>query len=236
MLVQQRDGLAHAEVGLHGDERRELAGVALAAQDVADGQVGVALEEPVLAHPRVGVDLGQVRRGRRRGGSTTTIASGSSISAATCERGVQRQPARAAGEDPLGVGEPARGEERVAVGDRHPAIDRRGVEGLGPEVLAHPLDEVWADVLLRPRSRSSPRGRRRRRPGPACARAGSGLSPVTVPPVPTPTTRWVIRPAGLLPELRPGRLVVGLRVGLVEVLVGLKRARGSPRSSRSATR
>ena len=55
--------------------------------------------------------------------------------------------------------------------------------------------------------------------------AGSGAMPVIVPPVPTPATRCVSLPAGLAPQLRPGRLVVRLRVGRVAVLVGLERAR-----------
>ena len=45
-----------------------------------------------------------------------------------------------------------------------------------------------------------------------------------VPPVPTPQTKCVIAPAGLAPQLRPGRQVVRLRVGRVRVLVGLEGA------------
>ena len=45
--------------------------------------------------------------------------------------------------------------------------------------------------------------------------------PVMVPPVPTPQTKWVMRPRGLLPDLRAGGLVLGPRVVGVVVLVGL---------------
>ena len=50
-------------------------------------------------------------------------------------------------------------------------------------------------------------------------------TPLIVPPVPTPTTRCVTRPVGLLPDLRTGLLVVRRRVREVVVLVGLPRVR-----------
>ena len=52
--------------------------------------------------------------------------------------------ARAAGEDALDLGQPARGQERVLVGDRDLAVDDGRVERRGPEVLADALDEVRA--------------------------------------------------------------------------------------------
>ena len=61
VLVQQRDGVAHPVMRLHRDERGDLARVALAVQHVANQQLGVAVQEPVLPHPGVGVDLGQIR-------------------------------------------------------------------------------------------------------------------------------------------------------------------------------
>src|SRR5215213_2742316 len=38
-------------------------------------------------------------------------------------------------------------QERVPVGDGHIAVDHRAVEGLGPEVLPHPLEQVGVDVV-----------------------------------------------------------------------------------------
>ena len=69
VLVEQRDRVADLVVRLDGDERRDEAVLGLRAQDVADGLVGRALEEAVLAHPRVVVDLREVASGRRRGRS-----------------------------------------------------------------------------------------------------------------------------------------------------------------------
>ncbi len=50
--------------------------------------------------------------------------------------------------------------------------------------------------------------------------------PLIVPPVPMPATNAVIRPLGLLPQLRAGALVVRERVVRVGVLVRAPRARG----------
>ena len=83
-----------------------------------------ALEEAVLAHPRVGVDLRQV--GAAAVGEdhdhdhrVRILDLGGDL-----QRGVQRQAAGAAGEDALQLREPARRQERVAVGDGHPAVDQ----------------------------------------------------------------------------------------------------------------
>src|SRR3712207_7744328 len=56
--------------------------------------------------------------------------------------GVHGQAARAAGQDALRLGQPARPQERVLVAHRDVAVDHRRVEGLGPEVLPDALDEV----------------------------------------------------------------------------------------------
>jgi len=44
-------------VGLDRQQRRDLSSLALALQDLTDGQRGLALQEPVLAQPAVRVDL-----------------------------------------------------------------------------------------------------------------------------------------------------------------------------------
>ena len=52
-----RDRLADLVVRAHGDHLRHAALLLLRAQDVADGALRRTLEEPVLAHPGVVVDL-----------------------------------------------------------------------------------------------------------------------------------------------------------------------------------
>jgi hypothetical protein len=78
VLVQQRDRVAHLAMRGDADQRRDRLVVVLAAQDVADGQVGRPLEEPVLGHPGVVEDLRQVGAATV-GRITTTRASGSSM-------------------------------------------------------------------------------------------------------------------------------------------------------------
>src|SRR5262249_33651226 len=64
------------------------------------------------------------------------------------ERRPDGRPTRAADEEPFVTGEPARGQERVAVGDADPLVDDRRVHRLRPRVLADSLDEVRVHVLL----------------------------------------------------------------------------------------
>ncbi len=62
--------------------------------------------------------------------------------AADHERGVHRGAARPADEDALLARHAPRCRERLRVGDHHRAVDRRRVEGGGPEVLAHAFHEI----------------------------------------------------------------------------------------------
>ena len=137
---------------------------------------------------------------------------------------MEREAARAAGEDALELGQPARGQERVAVGHRDPAVDHRGVERLGPEVLADALDQVRADVLG-PAGVDRPLGvgADHDEVGVALAQVAGGAGDRAAGADAGDEVGDL--PGGLLPDLGSGRLVVGLRVGLVEVLVGLERAR-----------
>ena len=222
MLVQQRDGVAHAVVRLHRDERRDLAGGALAGEDVADDEVGLALEEAVLAHPAVGVDLRQVRAAAV-GEDHDDHRFGIVDLAGDLERGVQRQAPGAPGEDPLELREPARGQERVLVGDGHPPVDHVRIERLRPEVLPHPLHEVRADVLGAA-GVDRPLG-----VGPDHDEVGVALAEVTGGAghrsAGADADDQMRDPsAGLIPHLGPGRLVVSLWIRLVEVLVGLEGA------------
>src|SRR4051794_18581980 len=76
---------------------------------------------------------------------TAIIASGSSSSRATrsaANSAVPEEP----GENSLDLGEPASGHERVPVAHGDVAVDHRGVEGLGPKVLADALDQVGAGL------------------------------------------------------------------------------------------
>ncbi len=146
MLVQQRDRVAHLLTGLDDHERRDLAGGVLGAQHVADRLVVGAVEEAVLAHPRVVEDLREVRA-PAVGEDDRDQRLGVVDARRDLERRVDGEAARAAEQHPLGLGEPARGQERVAVGDADVAVDDARVVGLGPEVLAHALDEVgWTSA------------------------------------------------------------------------------------------
>ena len=60
-----------------------------------------------------------------------TSAAGSVDAGRHLERGVQGHAARAAGEDALGLGEPAGGQEGIAIGHGDPAVDGGAIEGLG---------------------------------------------------------------------------------------------------------
>ena len=111
----------------------------------------VALEEAVLEHPVVVVDLREV--------AATTVGNRGQdrlpgpVAPRRFEHCEDRRPARAAGEDPFFPGEPAGRHERVAVGDLHVLVHDRRVEGRGERVLADPLDQVrmdWAAGVDRP--------------------------------------------------------------------------------------
>ena len=127
-------------------------------------------------------------------------------------------PRRAADEHRLLAGEAAGEGEGVGVGDLDDAVGDAAVVGLGPEVLAHALDEVGAAgatgvdrarrvgaddldlgvLLLEVAADAADRA--------AGAHAGHEVGDPAV---------------GLLPDLRTGGLVVGARVVRVGVLVGL---------------
>ena len=129
-----------------------------------------------------------------------------------------RRPARAAGEDPLLPREAACGQERVAVGDAHVLVDDRRVEARRVGVLADPLDEIrvhraaGVDRALRVGADDQQVGvlllQVARDPGDRAARADADHHRVHLA-------------AGLLPDLRAGRPVMGVSVALVGVLVGL---------------
>ena len=116
----------------------------------------------------------------------------------------------------------AGGQERVAVGDLHPASTHVAVEGAGPEVLADALDLVGVQ-LIGGVDRSLRIGADHVNvrilfleiaadAGDRAAGADTGHEVGDLA-------------AGLLPDLRAGGLVVGLRVHRVEVLVRLERVR-----------
>ena len=73
-------------------------------------------------------------------------------SGAEALRDLEGRPDRRAGgaadEQPFLAREPARGQERVAVGDADPLVDDVRVHRLRPRVLADALDEVRVEVAL----------------------------------------------------------------------------------------
>ena len=143
-------------------------------------------------------------------------------------RGDHRGPARAAGQDALLAGQPARHRERVAVADADPAVDDRGVVRAGHEVLADALGQVRAGGVAGQDAAfgvgaDDLDGRVAGLQG--AGRAGDrAAGPDAGDEVGDPTL-------GLVPDLRPGRLLVGRRVLLVPVLVGLERARDVTRQA-----
>jgi hypothetical protein len=144
VLVQERHRVAHPLVRADDDERRDLAPVVLAAQDVAHGEVGRALEEAVLGHPGVREDLAQV--GAPAVGQDHRHHRLGVVELARDLQGrVERGAARAAGQDALGHRQAPGGQERVLVRDADPAVDHGGIERRRPEVLANPLHQVRPD-------------------------------------------------------------------------------------------
>ena len=130
----------------------------------------------------------------------------------------------AAGEDPLLAREPARGEERVAVGDADPLVDDLQVDRVRPRVLADPLDEVRVKLRVVLRRVDRPLGV-------DADDLHLGLS--LVEPAADAGDRAagadgdddrVQLPARLLPDLRRGDVVVRLWIRHVRVLVGLEAA------------
>ena len=98
------------------------------------------------------------------------------------------------------------------------------VERLRPEVLADALDQVGADVLgAAGVDRALGVGADDDEVGVALAQVAGGAGDRAAGADAGDQVGDLAR--GLLPDLGAGRLVVGLRVGLVEVLVGLERAR-----------
>ena len=94
----------------------------------------------------------------------------------------------------------------------------------GPEVLADALDQVRADVLgAAGVDRPLGVGADHHEVRVALAQVAGGAGDRAAGADAGDQMRDLA--GGLLPDLGPGRLVVGLRVGLVEVLVGLERAR-----------
>ena len=138
------------------------------------------------------------------------------------QRGVDRHAARAAGQDALGHRQAAGGQEGVAVGDRDVAVDDLGIERRGPEVLAHALDQVRPH-LGRGVDRALRVGADDLQVRDALLEVAPGAGDRAAGADADDQVRET--PAGLLVELGAGRLVVGLRVGRVEVLVGLEGAR-----------
>ena len=140
VALHERDRLADLVVRLDRDQLGHLAGV-LGEQHLVDGRRGrLALEEPVLDHVVVVQELGEV--GAAAVGHDGEHGLPGLHPRGHLEGGVDRRPRRASHQEPLLARHPPRGRERVAVGDGHVLVDQVGVVGLGPEVLADPLDQI----------------------------------------------------------------------------------------------
>ena len=191
----------------------------LGAQHVADRAVAGALEEAVLGHPRVVEDLRQVARARRRGGSRRPSPPGRRCSRATSSAACTARPH----EPPTSM--PSVSASRRVVRNesrsetRHVAVDDRRVVGRRPEVLADALDEVGLDLVV---------GVDRADRVGADDLDGRVLLLEVAPDAGDRAAGAdaddEVRdaPAGLAPQLRPGRLVVRLRVGRVAYWLGWK--------------
>ena len=182
------------------------------------------LEEPVLDHPVVVVELREIRATRvREHHEDARVGPKPLRNLNPCPRGRSR---RAADEQALLARQPARGDERVPIRHTHPLVDDGRIERVGPALLAYALDEVRAfRVLLVGREhrafrvdRHDPRLRAAllevaadARDRPPCAHGDDDRVDVTS--------------IGLGPELGPGRCVVRIGIRRVRVLVGLEAAR-----------
>src|SRR3954468_24918263 len=93
-------------------KRGDLAGIALAAQHVSDGEVLDALEEAVLAHPAVGVDLRQVRAAAVRNHADHERPRIVNL-LCNLDGRLEPQAPRATGEDALRSGKASGGQEGV---------------------------------------------------------------------------------------------------------------------------
>ena len=121
---------------------------------------------------------------------------------------------------PSSRGEPPRHPHGLAVGDHLEAVHDGRVVGLGPEVLTHPFGEVGANIGFRGSGVDGALG----------VHANDENLWVLFLQVPTRAADRATgsdarredpdRAVGLAPDLRTGRLVLGLRVGRVRVLVG----------------
>ena len=148
----------------------------------------------------------------------TTMTARAGRSRPTTRAAATAVPPGPAEKEALLAGDPAGGREAVAVADGDDAVDDRRVVGGRPEVLADALDQI--------RATRSPRVHRPLRVGADDLDRGVLLLQIPSDPDDRPAGadagHEVGDPAaGLLPDLRTGRLVLGPRVVGVVVLVGL---------------
>ncbi len=181
-------------------------------------------EKAVGPHPLVVVELRDVRAaavGEQHDHDRIRAGAGRGQLGGHLERGDEGRPARLAGQDPLLAGEPTSGSECVAVAHPDPTIDGRRVVRAGQEVLADALREVGASgvtrqhAALRIRADHDDVGSLRLE---VAGRAGDGAAG------PDAGDEMGHSPVGLVPDLGAGRPLVGVRVLLVPVLVGLEGA------------
>ena len=178
-----------------------------------------AFEEAVLPHPFVVVDLAEVVPA---GIGQDDDHQGLLIElAGDIDRRLHGGTAGAADQDAFFTGDAPSGQKGVAVVDLHDAVDQLQVDGAGDEVFADSLHLVRLDRVAGVEGSlgvGADDHHRRLLFLEITGHAGHGAARAQ------PADHYVHLPVGLLPDLGTGRLVVRLRVRLVEVLVGLKGA------------
>ena len=194
------------------------------ADDVADARLHrESIQEPVLPHPLVVVDLRQVRPPgvRDQHDHDRAIVE----LASDLQRGEDSRAGGAAGEKPLFPRQPPRRQQRVAIRYTDPAVDHRRVERTGIEVLADALDLVRVDVAgvdrsIGVRADDDEAGLLLLQVSPGAAHGAAGSDAAD---------EMGDAPLRLVPDLRAGGAVVRLRVHRVVVLIRLEGVRNLPR-------
>ena len=229
VALHRVDALADLRVRGDSDELGHLASV-LRAQQLVDGrQRGLPLDEAVLEHPVVVVELRHVGAARVRNHRQDRRI------LAEAPRDLDRRPngcaARCSHEQPLLPREPARGEKRIAVGHAHPLVHDGRIHCLRPGVLANPFDEVRVDALFGCRRVDRPFGI-----GTDDQHVGFALLEIAAHARDRSSGADRDDDRGevavrLVPDLRPCDLVVRLGIGHVRVLIRLEPARDLLRES-----
>ena len=223
-MLHQLDCLADLLVRADHDELRHAGLLArLGAEDRLHGRRRrMPLEETVVEHPVVVEELREV------------VAAGVGDQRQDPglrpepprdpERRPHRRPGGASGEDPLLARQPPCEQEGISVRDPDPLVDDLGVHRLRPAVFADSLDQIGVDVGLVLRGVDRPLGVGADDQDLGLALLEEAADARDGAAGPDRDHDCVELTAGLLPDLRPGHLVVSVGIRHVGVLVGLEAA------------